>query len=72
MSLLLPNGRVYRHETISEDEMSWLAAGEHMCRKLQTTIVCSRCHQTLSGQNDEADTTISVFCGCGKKTFQKG
>ncbi len=71
MNLLLPNGRVYRHETISEAEMVWLSEGEHMCRKLQTTIICTRCKQTLQGQNDEADTTISVTCGCGKKTFQR-
>ena len=70
--ILMPNGMKYRNETITEAEMDWLARGEYMCRKLQTTIVCSRCLQTLSGQNDEADTTISVICGCGKKTFQRG
>ena len=69
--LLMPNGGRYQRETITADEMDWLARGEHMCRKLHVTILCQRCRQTLQGQNDEADQTITVSCPCGEKVFQQ-
>lgn len=71
MSLLLPHGLGRRTtETISAEEMDWLAKGEHMCRKMNTTIICRRCRKTLSGQNDESDAVIKVWCDCGEKVFR--
>lgn len=76
--LILPNGMKYRVETLTEPEMDWLAGGEHMCRKLDTVIMCSRClamgnikGALLQGANDESDHTLTVRCGCGGRTFRR-
>lgn len=70
--LLMPNGMTYQRELINEQEMDWLAGGEHMCRKLRVTIICQRCKNTLQGHNSESDRTITVSCQCGEKVFQRG
>ena len=69
--ILMPNGLRHQRETITESEMDWLAKGEHMCRKLQVTIICQKCKQTLQGQNDESDATITVSCPCSEKVFHQ-
>lgn len=76
--LLMPDGlQPKKTEALTAAEMSWLAMGEDVCRKLNLTIACPRCLQAglktgavLRGNNDSADTTLSVTCGCRRLVFQ--
>lgn len=70
--LILPNGLgAQTTETITPEEMDWLAKGEHMCRKMKVTLICQRCKSTLRGQNDEADPVIKVWCSCRQMTYRQ-
>lgn len=78
--LVLPNGlSPKKTESLTLEEMDWLARGEHMCRKLNLTIACPNCLRNgskmgaiLRGGNDEADRTMSVMCDCRLMTFSRG
>lgn len=78
--IVLPNGlSPKRTETLSLDEMDWLARGEHMCRKLNLTIACPACLRNgnrtgavLRGGNDETDQRLSVTCDCRMMVFNRG
>ena len=78
--LIMPNGvQPKTTESLSLEEMDWLARGEHMCRKLNLTIACPNCLRNgsrmgavLRGGNDERDPQLSVMCDCRLLTFRKG
>ena len=45
--LILPNGMATRKtEPLTEGEMTWLAMGEDVLRKLNLTLACPRCLAT--------------------------
>ena len=71
MSLLLPHGlHVKKSHAISVEEMAWLAHAEDVLRKLELTIMCSRCRTPIRGQNDPSDATMRVDCACRTLTYQ--
>lgn len=71
MSLLLPHGiRPKQVREISLEEMAWLATAEDVLRKLQATIICTRCRTPMHGQNDERDSVLSVSCECRRLTYR--
>lgn len=75
--LVLPNGlSPKKTESLTLEEMDWLARGEHMCRKLNLTIACPNCLRAgiregavLQGSNDTTDKTLSVTCQCRRLVF---
>lgn len=75
--ILMPGGLAPKKtEPLTEGEMQWLALAEDVLRKLQLTLACPRClaaglklGAVLKGQNDAADATLSVECGCRRLVF---
>lgn len=78
--LLMPNGLAPKKtEPLLEREMAWLAMGEDVLRKLNLTLACPRClaagfrqGAVLKGNNDSADSTLSVQCECRRLVFKAG
>lgn len=75
--LLMPNGlQPKKTETLTAAQMNWLAMGEDVCRKLNLTLACPNClaagirqGAVLRGNNDSADSTLSVTCDCRRLVF---
>lgn len=76
--IVLPNGLApQKTEPLTETEMSWLAIGEDVCRKLNLVIACPRCLKNgdrfgaiLKGNNDPNDPSLSVTCNCRRMVFR--
>lgn len=77
--ILLPNGLAPKKtESLSAEEMAWLAMGEDVLRKLHLTLACPRCLQAgvrtgavLRGQNSSQDAVLSVTCDCRHLVFRQ-
>ena len=70
--LVMTNGRGLESQTLTGPEMNWLAGGEHMCKTMNVTIICTRCKSTLQGQNAETDTVVTVTCKCRERHYRQG
>jgi hypothetical protein len=77
--IVMPNGLSRkRAETLTEDDIAWLAMGEDVCRKLGLTIACMRCLNSglktgavIRGANNADDPVLTVTCDCRHMTYRQ-
>jgi len=76
--IMMPNGLAPKKTApLTELEMTWLAMGEDVLRKLNLTLACPDCLRSglregavLQGSNDTNDSLLTVTCGCRRLVFR--